>query len=192
CFSQFCQGTLTESDWQRGYQLALKYRSVAEQHQFHVIHGEWLLRREQRGSALNAIDDALKIVNRQGTPRPDYHDLRALALAKLDRADDARAELAHGEKRRYAAEAWLVLGDREQARTCALNGYRWAWGEGPPYIHWYELERSKAILKELGEPEPTLPPFDASKVKPIPHEAEIRAAIAKLKAEKEARASKKD
>src|ERR1017187_6318670 len=55
--------------------------------------------------------------------------------------------------------------------------YRWA---GPPYIHWYELERSRALLRELGESEPQWPPFDCSKVKPIPYEAEIRTAIAKL------------
>ena len=91
-----------------------------------------------------------------------------------------------------AAEAWLVLGDREQARTCALSGYRWAWSDGPPYIHWYYLERSKALLRELGEPEPQLPPFDPSKVKPIPYESEIRAAIAKLKAEKESQLKNDD
>lgn len=77
----------------------------------------------------------------------------------------------------------------EQAKNCALNTYRWAWGEGPPYIHWYTLERSKALLRELGEPEPQLPSFDPSKVKPVLYEAEIRAAIARLRANKEARSS---
>ena len=81
-----------------------------------------------------------------------------------------------------------ALGDREQWRVCALNAYRWAWADGPPYVHWYELERSRALLRELGEPEPQLPPFDPSRVKPIPYEQEIRAAIAELKAEREARA----
>ena len=110
----------------------------------------------------------------------------------MGRVADSRAELANGQQRRYAAEAWLVLGDREQARTCALNAYRSAWGEGPPYIIWYDLERSRALLRELGEPEPQLPPFDPSKVKPIPYEAEIRAAIAKLKAETESQAKNVD
>jgi hypothetical protein len=73
-----------------------------------------------------------------------------------------------------------------------LNAYRRAWGEGPPYIMWYDLARSRALLRELGEPEPQLPPFDPSKVKPIPYEAEIRAAIAKLQAEKAAKASEED
>jgi hypothetical protein len=190
CLSRFYQGTLTESDYQRGYELAAQHRNVVSQYQFLALRSEWLLTQDQTGSALDAIDEALKVANRLGTPHPEYHDLRGWALAKLSRADDARAELANGQQRRFATEAWLILGEREQARTCALNGYRWAWGEGPPYIHWYELERSRALLRELGEPEPQLPPFDPSKVKPIPYEAEIRAAIAKLKAEKEARAKK--
>jgi hypothetical protein len=189
CVSQFSQRKLAEADWRHGYELAVRHRNVSSQYLFFALRCEWLLTQDQAGSALDAIDEALKIVNRLGTPKPGYHDRRAWALAKLGRAADARAELANGEQRRYAAEAWLILGDRDQARTCALNAYRWAWGEGPPYIMWYDLERSRALLRELGEPEPQLPPFDASKVKPIPYEAEIRAAIAKLKAEKAAKGS---
>jgi hypothetical protein len=168
----------------------VKHRNVEFQYHFLALRGEWLLAQNIAELAVDAIDKALKIINRIGTPRPDYHDLRAWALAKLGRP--ARAELANGEQRRYAAETWLILGDREQARTCALNGYRWAWGEGPPHISWYELERSRALLRELGEREPQLPRFDPSKMKPIPYEAEIRAAIAKLKAAKESRSKKAD
>jgi hypothetical protein len=181
CLSQFYQGTLAEADWWRGYELAVHHRNVQGQHSFHSLRGEWLLARDQHGPALDAIDEALKIVNRLGTPRPEYHDLRAWALAKLGRGADACTELANGEQRRFAAEAWRILGSRERARICALNAYRWAWGEGPPNIKWYDLERSRALLRELGEPESQLPPFDPSKVKPIPYEAEIRAAIARLK-----------
>jgi tetratricopeptide (TPR) repeat protein len=188
CLSQFFMETLTESDWRRSYELAHRHRNVLTQHRFFALRAEWLLTQSQPAPALDAMDEAIKIVNRLGSPSCGYHDLRAWALARLGRAADARTELANGEQRRYAAEAWLILGDREQARTCALNCYRWAWGEGSPYIMWYDLERGRTLLRELGEPEPQLPPFDPSKVKPIPYEAEIRAAIATLKAEKEAQA----
>ncbi|HZZ82885.1 MAG TPA: hypothetical protein VFE62_30575, partial [Gemmataceae bacterium] len=187
CASQFFQGVFSDADWHKGHDTALRHRNIKSQHQFLSLRCEWLLAQDQPGPALDAIDEALKIVNRIGTPKPGYHDLRAWALAKLGRNADARAELANGEQRRYAAEAWLVLDDREQARACVLSGYRRAWADGPPYIHWYELERCKAILRELGEPEPQLPAFDPAKVRPIPYEAEIRAAIAKLKEEKEAK-----
>jgi hypothetical protein len=105
-------------------------------------------------------------------------------LARVGRPDDARLELQAGEQRLYAAETHLLLSDRAQARTCALHAYRWAWGEGPPYIRWFDLERSRALLRQLGEPEPELPPFDPAKVPPIPFEKEIRAGIEKLRAEK--------
>ena len=189
CLAKFYRGTLTEAECRSGYEVAVQYRSIDKQYAFLGLLAEWQLTQNQPGLALDAIADALKIVNRVGTPRPLFHDLQAWALAKLNRAADARAELAKGEQRRVAAEAWLILGDREEACSCAVNCYHWAWGEGPPYIHWYELERSRGLLRELGEPEPQLPPFDPSKVKPIPYEAEIRAAIANLKAEKAAKAS---
>jgi tetratricopeptide (TPR) repeat protein len=180
--SQYYQETFSESDWCQGYELARQSRSIFLQSSFLKLRGKWLLTQGQLEPALQAIDEALKLDNRTGTPSPSDHDLRAWALAGLGQAVEARAELANGEQQRFAAEAWRILGDREQARECALNAYKWAWGEGPPYIHWYGLEQSRALLRDLGEPEPELPPFDPAKVKPIPCEQEIRAAIAKLKA----------
>ena len=148
------------------------------------LKAEWDLEHNCAERALDAIDQALQIVNKLGTPKPGYHDLRAWALARLGRPTEAHTELQLGEQRLFAAKTHLVLDDREQAKSCALNAYRHAWGEGPPYIHWYYLNRSRELLQQLGEPEPTLPPFDPTKVEPIPYEAEIRAAIAKLNAEK--------
>ncbi len=136
---------------------------------------------------MEAIEQALQITKKLGTPRPDYHDLRAWALARAGRTADAQAELQAGAQRLIAAEACLALGDHERARACALKAYRRAWGEGPPFIRWYDLERSRALLKQLGEPEPRLPAFDPSKVPPIPFEKEIRAAIERLRAERAAR-----
>ena len=184
CVSQFCQSQLTDAAWQAGYDLCVRHRNVFRQYQFLALRAEWDLTANRSERALDAIDQALQITKKLGTPTPEYHGLRAWALARLGRPTEAHAALQDGEQRLYAAEAYRVLGDTAQARTCALNAYRGAWGEGPPYIHWYYLERSRALLRELGEPEPQLPPFDPSKVPPIPYEKEIRAAIAKLRAEK--------
>src|SRR4051812_14449734 len=54
---------------------------------------------------------------------------------------------------------------------------------GLSVIEWYYLERSRALLRRLGEAEPQLPPFDPSKVPPVPFEKEICAAIERLRAE---------
>jgi tetratricopeptide (TPR) repeat protein len=187
CVGQFYLGHLTESEWQAGYNLSVEHRNVFATYHFLALRAEWDLSIGHPHRASEAIDRALQITNRLGAPRRDYHDLRAWALARLNRPGGARAELASGEQRLFAAETYVALGDAERARECALNAYRWAWGEGPPYIHWYQLERSRALLSQLGEPEPQLPLFDPTKVAPIPFEKEIRAAIERLRA---ARAAK--
>jgi len=53
------------------------------------------------------------------------------------------------------------------------------------YSHLWELTRCRAVLVALGEPEPKLRDYDPATAKSIPHEAEIRALIAKLKAAKQ-------
>src|SRR5262249_46890856 len=106
---------------------------------------------------------------------------------RLGRDSEARAELESGQRDWIAAEVHLALGQVESSRACALEAYRKAWADGSPHIFWYELERSRDLLKRLGEPEPQLPPLDPARVPPIPYEAEIRAAIAKLEREKKER-----
>jgi hypothetical protein len=174
-----------EADWSSGYELSAQHRNVLRQFLFLALKSEWLLESGEFAAGLEAIEQALVITNRLGTPTRGYHDLRAWALAAQGRSTDAVLELARGNRQLFAAESYRILGDVTQAAECALNAYRWAWGEGPPYIQWYYLKRSKQMLIELGEPIPDLPPFDPSKVPPIPHEDKILAAVAQLRAKKE-------
>jgi hypothetical protein len=177
CYNLFQQGLLTEEDW----------GNVHMQFVFLGLHAEWNLERNRPDEVLDDVDQALQIANRVGASEREYHDLRAWALAKLGYHNESRAELNKGVYGRFAAEVYLVLGERSQVAWCARNTYRWAWGAGPPYIQWYDLERSKALLKQVGEAEPQLPPFDPTTVPPVPFETEIRAAIAELNAKKEKR-----
>jgi hypothetical protein len=85
---------------------------------------------------------------------------------------------------RPLAELYLALGDRALATKHALAAYTWAWADGEPYVHRAELTKSADLLKRLGEPIPTLPPFDESKHLPFEWEADVRAAIEKIKIEK--------
>jgi hypothetical protein len=146
CLNEFYQGRLSEAEWQSGYDVAVRHRSIIIQYGFLALSAQWELINGTPARALAAIEQALQITKKLGTPRHNYHDLRAWALAGLGRTADAR--------------------------------------EGPPYIDWYALEHSRAVLKQLGQPEPQLPPFDPSKVPPIPFEKEIRAAIERLTAER--------
>jgi len=86
---------------------------------------------------------------------------------------------------RLLAQLWLALGDPEQAKHHALAAYRWAWADGEPYVHRYELTKTTLLLQKLNVPIPNLPPYDPAKDEPFPWEADVRAAIKKLRAEKE-------
>jgi tetratricopeptide (TPR) repeat protein len=189
----FLQDKLTVTDLDQADQVANHGRNVFSRHRLAALRAEWELTQDNPTAALDAIEHAFSIVRRTGTPVPDYLGIRGLALARLGHTTEARETLAEAEEvwdgllprfPLFAAEAWLVLGDRNQARESIRQAYRSAWADGPPYIHWYYLKQCRELMAELGEPEPQLPPFDPDKVEPIPYEAEIRAVIERLKAER--------
>jgi hypothetical protein len=49
------------------------------------------------------------------------------------------------------------------------------------------LNKAGALLETLGEPIPSLPPYDPAKDEKFPYEDEVAAAIEKLRAEKAAK-----
>ena len=51
----------------------------------------------------------------------------------------------------------------------------------------YELTKTTELLRQMNVPIPNLPPYDPAKDEPFPWEADVRAAIEKLRAEKEAK-----
>jgi tetratricopeptide (TPR) repeat protein len=63
-------------------------------------------------------------------------------------------------------------GNTNAAIEAATKAYRLAWCDGPPFAYHWGLEKAKQHLKELGAPEPEMPPFDESKFEPMP-EVEI-------------------
>ncbi len=79
----------------------------------------------------------------------------------------------------YHADAYNVLaqierdaGNHDAAVNAAIEAYRLAWCDGPPFAYHWGLQKAKAHLAQLGVPEPMLPPFDESKFEPLP-EVEI-------------------
>jgi hypothetical protein len=58
-------------------------------------------------------------------------------------------------------------GDHAAAVKAATMAYRLAWCDGPPFAYHWDLQKAKAHLSALGVPEPTLPPFDASRYEPM-------------------------
>lgn len=181
CFNQFQQGKWNVEEWNQALEVSIGSKNVLQVHRLLALRGNWFFRQGWPQDALNDFDEALKIANRMGMYVPEYHDLRGWVLASIGRREEAVEELEQGQQREVAGWAWRCLNEPEKAQECAMNGYRHAWGEGPPYIHSYCLEQSRTLLRELGVPEPQLPAFDASQVPPIPFEAELRELLPTIK-----------
>jgi len=92
---------------------------------------------------------------------------------------------------RLVAELWIALGDHEKAKHHTLAAYQWAWADGEPYVHRYELTKITDLLRQMNVPIPILSPYDPAKDEPLPWEAEVRAAIENLRAEKKAKRKKR-
>ncbi len=126
----------------------------------------------------------------------DAESETGLALAKFHlgqlTGDDARSEAKRlaqlrSVDDRYLATLWLAVGDPDQARDHALAAYRWAWADGEPYVNRYEFTKTTELLQQMRVPIPALAPYDPAKDKPFTWEADVRAAIKELRAEKEAK-----
>ncbi|MBL9128000.1 MAG: hypothetical protein JNL97_10155 [Verrucomicrobiales bacterium] len=122
----------------------------------------------------------------------DQKSETGLALAKvrlgLLTGDEARSEAQRlaglrDPAHRTLARLWQALGNLDQAKHHALAAYTWAWADGEPYVNRHELTKATELLDDLGVPIPNLPPYDPAKDEPFPWEADVRALIAKLRAE---------
>ena len=108
-----------------------------------------------------------------------YHRIDAAEMRDED-ADDPTDKIAHRDPRD-------AIRDEDNDLLRALAAYRWAWADGEPYVHRYELTKTTELLQQMNVPIPNLPPYDPAKDEPFPWEADVRAAIEKLRAEKEAK-----
>lgn len=154
------------------------------------LQGEVALGRGDLVLAEEAWQAALAIAQQQSQPLGPYLADLARLRARQGHAALAReliAEaLAHGGRgvALAATDVYLAVGDTTQAARHALPTYTEAWADGPPYARTVELQRAQAALTSLRIPEPALPPFDLTKVAPVPYEAEIRAFIEELQKER--------
>jgi hypothetical protein len=142
--------------------------------------GAWHHTHARHLPAIEAFEHAIQMARDSDLPDPGTEAERGLSLARVNRVQEAETA-AHSAERGLSivrdpphvalAELWLELGQRDRARDLALCGYKWAWADGPPYCWHWELERCRAVLRALGEPDP--PPHDPAKIEPLPYEADI-------------------
>ena len=196
--NQFWQGRLQEEHLTTVEQLAGNDRNRGKLRDIWRLRGEWRLEQQEWELAAESFHDALSMARERGLT--DAESETGLALAKLQlkqfhSPDEARHEAERLSALResahqYLAMLWREIGDLEQAKKHALAAYKRAWADGEPYVHRYDLNKATELLRELNAPIPDLPPYDPAKDEPFPWEADVRKAIAKLKAEKEAEKKK--
>lgn len=191
---RFWQADLEEEHLACAEQLVREGKDRRTIRELHGLRGEWRLEQGQWAPAAESLHEAVRMAREVGQTDPTSETLLSLASFHLDQLSDPRHEaerLAKARKpfHRGIADLWLAMGDREQAKKHALAAYKFAWADGEPYVHRYELNKARALLEQLGAGIPNLPPYDPAKDEKLPWEDEVAAAIEKLRAEKEAEGS---
>ena len=99
---------------------------------------------------------------------------RELLSQVWDAAERGPYPLFHADARNVLAQIELDQGNRAAAIAAATKAYTLAWCDGISadgkvcYAYHYGLTNARNHLRELGAPEPQLPPFDESKFEPLP------------------------
>lgn len=187
----FQQGTLQERHLAEAERPAAEGKDRGLIRYLHRLRGAWRLEQGEWAPAAASYQEAVRMARERGLPDASSETGLALAKHHLGQLADPRQE-AEGlaelrePAHRLLAQLWLALGDSEKAKHHALAAYKWAWADGEPYVYRYELTKTTELLQQMKVEIPTLPPYDPAKDEPFPWEAEVRAAIDKLKAEKQA------
>jgi hypothetical protein len=180
--ARFWQGHLTEDLLAEAEQRARSERDRFSVRSLHGLRGEWRLEQGEWALAADSLHEAIRMTREVGLEDIRLEVLHALArfrLGQLPAAHQEASRLSAAPDRAQlaVAEFWEALGDTEQAARHALTAYRWAWADGEPYVHAYELARAQALLKRLGAEIPRLPGYDPAQAEPLAFEDQVRAAI---------------
>ena len=141
------------------------------------------------GSAADSLADAVRMARETGSVDADAETRLALARHHLGQLPDPREEAERLAALRDPAdlplaELWQALGDTPRATHHALAAYRWAWADGEPYVHRYELDRATALLTDARRRDPRpRPPTTRQPTRRSRSKAQVEAAIEQLRAQ---------
>jgi hypothetical protein len=128
----------------------------------------------------------VSVVNPASLLADDRHVERPLnsGLTGATQADRAAPTPRNAASRSAAGARARPPPSRATRRTSISPNSTWRCSsatrcaDSPPWCWHWELQRCRAVLQALGEPEPQLPPFDPAKVKPLDYQADIRHLLA--------------
>ncbi len=117
---------------------------------------------------LPALISLAELRRQQGKPE----EVREFLDGLWDSAERGPYPFFHADARNVLAQLERDAGNRDAAIAAALQAYRLAWCDGPPYAYHWGLVAAQKHLEELGAPVPDLLPFDSDRFEPMP-EVEI-------------------
>lgn len=161
--------TLTESELQKAEQLSHSVHSALGIRNLCALRGTWRLEQKDFATAIKSLTDAVALAHKAG--KTDRRSEIRLATAKLNLKELSEPnQLA--EQFSYAleenclqalADLWFAIGNNAQAKKYALAAVEWAWADGEPFVHRYDLDKACVLLKKLGVEIPNLQNYDPSK-----------------------------
>ena len=190
-FASFWKGDLTEDRLTVAEQLVIARKGRRDLRFLHGLRGDWRLEQGEWASAASSYQEAVRLARERSITDADSETGLALAKHYLRQLPDPHREaerLAQVREpaHRRLAQLWLSLGEPAQAKPHALIAYKNAWADGEPYVNLYELTKTTELLQQLNVPIPSLPSYEPAKGEPFPWESDVRAAIERLRAEKQA------
>jgi tetratricopeptide (TPR) repeat protein len=123
-----------------------------------------------RARQVNLVEEELRALialaelRRRGKP----DEAREYLDAVWDGAARGPYPLEHADALNVLAQLERDAGNTTLAIAAATEAYKKAWCDGPPFAYHWGLEAARKHLRELGAPEPPMPPFDPSKFEPMP------------------------
>lgn len=191
---RFQKGDLQEEHLIQAEKLAKDGKSRATIRALHSLRGLWRMELGQWAQAADSLHEAVRMAREVGRNDAEAEAWLSIAQFHLGHLSTPRIvaeQIAKANRvpHRALAELWYALGDHEQATCHALKAFHWAWADGEPYVHRYELKKDSALFRKLGEARPQLTPYDQSKDEKFSWEDEVVACIEQLQVEKANRSS---
>ena len=153
------------------------------------LHGRWYFEKSEWLNAIEHLNEAIRLARAISSTDIISETLMAIAKFHLGLLSDPNleAERLAGMKELAhipLAELWLIIGNHEQAKKHAVEGYKEAYGNGEPFVHRYQLNKAALLLDKLGVEIPKLPPYDTTSSVKYSWEEKIVEFIERLKNEK--------